>query len=219
MEDLKWFGHASFSITDNKSGIKILYIDPFEMPEEQTKGDIIFVTHAHHDHLSPKALLPLLKEDSIVVATRDSLEKLDINEEQKHIVVANKNYEVKGISFSTIPAYNTYKEKQSYHPQKNGWVGYIINVNNKKIYHAGDTDFITEMKDLESSKLDVAILPMGGTYTMDVEDMIQAANAIKAKITIPMHYRHLLGEQYKAAEERIKKEIINSKVLILEELK
>ncbi len=74
------------------------------------------------------------------------------------------------------------------------------------------------MQELAKDRLDVALLPMGGTYTMDVDDMINAANIIKAKVTIPMHYRYLLGEQYKAAEERIKKEIINSKVIILEEL-
>lgn len=215
---MKWFGHASFSITDLVSGTKIYYIDPFELPQNQEKGDLIFITHAHPDHLSTEDITPLLKEDSVVIATLDCLEDLDIPQEQKQAVAANTFYTVKGVPFSAVPAYNTHPDRLNFHPKEKGWVGYIITVNNQKIYHAGDTDFIPEMNDLAKENLDIAMLPIGGTYTMDADEAIKAANAIKAKITIPIHYRRLLGDQAKSAEEKFKRGVTESKVVVLKEI-
>ena len=182
------------------------------------KADLIFITHAHYDHLSEGDINHILKPDTTVIATPDSLVTLKIPNEQKFPVEPNKEYEVKGTKFETIPAYNINPERLNAHPKRNNWVGYILFVNNQKIYHAGDTDFIPEMQNLASKNLDIAILPMGGKYTMEVEEMIEAANAIKAKITIPMHYRRLLGGKYKEAEEKLKAGVTNSKVVILEEI-
>lgn len=220
MENIKWFGHASFAVSDELNGNRIYFIDPYELPEGvNEKADLVFVTHAHHDHLSLGDIDHILKADTIVVATPDSLDQLKIPDRQKFEVAPNNEYEIKGTKFSTVPAYNTHPEKQSFHPKSNNWVGYILHVNNQKIYHAGDTDFIPEMRNLASKKLDYAMLPIGGTYTMDAEEAILAANAINAKITIPMHYRRLLKEKSLEAEERFKKGVTGSKVLILDELK
>lgn len=220
MENIKWFGHASFTITDASSGNRIYFIDPYELPQSlNDKADLIFITHAHHDHLSLGDIDHILKAETIVVATPDSLAQLRIPDAQKFEVIPNNEYEVKGTKFETVPAYNTHPEKQNFHPKSNNWVGYILFVNNQKIYHAGDTDFIPEMRNLASKKLDIAMLPMGGTYTMDVDEAIEAANAIKAKITIPMHYRRLLKEKSSDVEERLKAGVKNSQILILEELK
>ncbi len=219
MENIRWFGHASFSITDTKSGNKIYFIDPYQLPElGPEKADIIFITHAHPDHLSLGDIDHILKSETIVVATSDSLVTLKIPDSQKFNVTPNQEYEIKGLKFETVPAYNVAPEKLNFHPKTNNWVGYIIFVNNLKIYHAGDTDFIPEMKTFAAKKLDVAMLPMGGDYTMGVEEMVEAANAIAAKVTIPMHYRRNIGEDYPAHEEKLKKGVKNSKVLILEEL-
>jgi L-ascorbate metabolism protein UlaG (beta-lactamase superfamily) len=95
-------------------------------------------------------------------------------------------------------------------------VGYILSINNQTIYHAGDTDHIPEMKSLAERNLDIAMLPIGGTYTMGVDEAVEAANTIKARVTIPMHYRRLLGDKYKEAEEKFRKEV-KGKVEILEE--
>ena len=84
------------------------------------------------------------------------------------------------------------------------------------VYHAGDTDFIPEMKQL--GKISVAMLPIGGTYTMDADEAIVAANTIAADITVPMHYRRLLGDNYTDAEEKFKAGVTKSKVVILEEV-
>lgn len=218
-DDITWFGHASFMFTDNKTGQKIYYVDPFQLPKrELDKADIVFVTHAHSDHLSEGDINNILKDDTIVVATSDSLETLNIPC-KKYPVEPNKKYDVRGFQFETIPAYNINPQRLNFHPKANNWVGYIFEINGKKIYHAGDTDFIPEMKELASKNLDIAMLPMGGTYTMDASEMIDAANAISAKYTIPMHYKRLLGEKSKQAEEKLKSEVKNSQVLILEELK
>ncbi len=219
MENITWLGHASFMFVDKNSGNRIYYVDPFHFPKDRdlTKADIIFVTHAHSDHLSPEDIGIILKDDTTIVATKDSLDTLNITQD-KFPVVPNKEYDVKGFKFSTVPAYNSHPEKLSFHPQANGWVGYIFELNGLRIYHAGDTDFIPEMKTFDKLSIDVAMLPMGGTYTMDVNEMIKAANAIKAKTTIPMHYKGLLGEKASEAEDKLKKGVTNSKVLIFKEL-
>lgn len=218
MENIRWFGHASFSILDS-NGNKVYFIDPYELPTSPPAGeaDLIFITHAHQDHLSLGDIDHILKPETIVVATSDSLSALKISDSQKFNVAPRQEYEVKGTKFKTVPAYNTSPEKLNFHPKANNWVGYILYINGKKIYHAGDTDFIPEMRDLSLKSLDIAMLPMGGHYTMGVEEMIEAANAIAAKVTIPMHYRRILGDKAKEAEEKLKAGVKGSKVTILEE--
>lgn len=215
LSDITWFGHASFLFIDH-TGKRIYYIDPFSLPHiPHEKADLIFITHAHADHLSPQDLIPLVKEDTCVIAPIDCLEKLDLSENQQYPVEPGAEHVVKGVEFVTIPAYNTHPDRLSAHPKANNWVGYVITLHGKKLYHAGDTDIIPEMETLEALHLDVAMLPIGGTYTMNVADAIQAANIIKAKITVPMHYRKLLGEGYKGAEQTFIKQVTNSKVVIL----
>lgn len=218
MENIRWFGHASFAITDT-NGNKIYFIDPFEMPElGSEKGDLIFITHAHPDHLSEGDITHLLKPETIVIATSDSLATLNIADSQKFNVTPNQEYELKGLSFETFPAYNIHPDKQSFHPKSNNWVGYILHVNNMRIYHAGDTDFIPEMQSLKEKNLDIAMIPMGGHYTMDVDEAIQAADAIEAKITIPIHYKRILGDKANEAEEKFKNGVKKSTVQILDEI-
>lgn len=219
LDFITWFGHASFAFKDTTTGQQIYYIDPFQLPSiDLQKADLIFVTHAHQDHMSPQDINLIIKETCVVIAPPDCLAQMDLKEEQKQTVEPHASYEVKGFKFQTIPAYNIKPERLQAHPKSNNWVGYIFTVNGKKIYHAGDTDFTDEMKQLKDLHLDIAMLPMGGKYTMPVEETIEAANTIAAKITIPMHYKRLLGEGYKDAEERLRQGVTNSKVIILPEL-
>jgi len=218
MENIQWFGHASFSFVD-ENGNKIYYVDPFDLkPAELEKADLIFITHAHPDHFSPNDLEKILTNTTLVIAPPDILEQIDIDEDLKFAVEPNKSYEIKGFKFQTIPAYNNHPDKLGFHPKANNWVGYIFELDGKKIYHAGDTDFIDEMKGLTSLNLDVAMLPIGGKFTMDVAEAVEAANAIAAKITIPMHYRRLNSDNYQGLEEKFKQLVTNSEVVVLEEL-
>ena len=178
MENISWFGHASFSFVD-ENGNKIYYVDPFDLkPAELEKADLVFITHAHPDHFSPPDLEKILTNTTLVIAPPDILEQIDIDEDLKFAVEPNKSYEIKGFKFQTIPAYNIHPEKLNFHPKANNWVGYIFELNGKKIYHAGDTDFIPEMRNLQTLNLDVAMLPIGGKFTMSAEEAAEAANAI-----------------------------------------
>lgn len=215
---IKWFGHASFMLTDEASGNSIYYVDPHEFDKAAAtykKADIIFITHAHFDHCDSDAVKKIVKADTVIAVPSGCKEKLGIEAEFVD-VAPNKDYEIRGFKFRTVPAYNTKPDRLQYHPRSNNWVGYVFTVNSQTVYHAGDTDFIEEMKSL--GKISVALLPIGGTYTMDVDEAIAAANAIKADVTIPMHYRNLLKEKSSAAEEKFKASVKNSKVVILEEV-
>lgn len=221
ISDITWYGHASFKLVDHVSGNTIYYIDPYNFPNTLSflePADLLFITHAHPDHLSPNDIAKLVKTETVFVAPPDCLAKLAVNNE-KVSVSPNKEYQVKNVKFKTIAAYNTNPARLQAHPKVNNWVGYIFYVNGGKVYHAGDTDFTDEMKLLKGENLDIAMLPIGGPqYVMDVEEAIQAANEISAKITIPMHYKALLGEGYRQAEERFKRGVTNSRVEILPQI-
>lgn len=217
--DIYWFGHASFYFVD-QSGNKIYFVDPFQLNGRSGKNaDLIFITHAHPDHFSPNDIDEIIQTTTVIIAPPDILERFDIDSDRKINVEPNKDYSINGFKFSTLPAYNNKPDKLTFHPKNNNWVGFIFELNGKKIYHAGDTDFIEEMKDLKKLNLDVALLPMDGHFTMTVEETANAANTIAAKITIPMHYRRQNPDSYQELEEKFKKLVTNSKVVILEEIK
>lgn len=218
LDSVKWFGHASFLFTDKASGNRIYYVDPQEFGKAAAsyeKADIIFITHAHFDHCDSDAVKKIVKAGTVIVVPSGCREKLNLSAEFVD-AVPNREYDVKGFRFRTVPAYNTKPDRLQFHPRSNRWVGYIFTINNQTVYHAGDTDFIDEMKSL--GKISIAMLPIGGTYTMDVDEAIEAANAIKADVTVPMHYRRLIGNDYPAAEEKFKSEVKNSKVVVLEQV-
>ncbi len=202
MENLFWIGHASFYIK-NKAGLNI-FIDPFNISEEtaKNKADIILITHAHFDHCSKKDIEKIATQDTEIIAAEGCLSESDYK--KLKIIRPNESLSVKEIEIETVPAYNIKKERVQFHPKSNNWVGYIIDVDGTKIYHAGDTDFIDEMNRLKSKNIEFALLPMGGTYTMDEEEAVEAAKAINAKFIVPMHYKNLLG---KVGSERIEKEL------------
>lgn len=213
--EIKWFGHASFAITDLINKNRIYFLDPFDLKSAKEKADIIFITHVHYDHCSPEDIKKILKESTVIVSVPGPVDGMGLKNAIVH-AEPNKEYNVSGVRVKTVPAYNVKPERLRFHPKENRWVGYIIFVNGKSIYHAGDTDFIPEMKDLASEKLTVAMLPIGGTYTMDVDEAVEAANAIKAEITVPMHYKRLQGDKFKDAEDRFKAGVKG--VLILDDL-
>lgn len=178
-ERLQWYGQSSFSIF----GSQTVYMDPFELPEKENlqAADIIFITHPHYDHLSVKDIEKIRKTGTIMVAPYDCASKLP-KEWDIRWVKPGDQLEIYGIKAEVVPAYNRYTP---YHPKKNGWVGYIIHMDGETYYHAGDTDFIPEMRGI---KTDIAMLPMGGTYTMKWEDAVEAVKAFQPKVAIPMHY-------------------------------
>ncbi|MEF3306319.1 MBL fold metallo-hydrolase [Paenibacillus sp. GYB003] len=170
------------------TGEKVVYIDPYKVDGEPMDGDIVFITHTHGDHFSLSEIRKVAKPDAAIVFPAKELDKLaDAGFEEIVGAAPNEEGTVRGVSYKTVPAYNTEKTN---HPKDREWVGYIIQVNGASYYMAGDTDLIPEMKDIDA---DVAFLPMGGTYTMAYEEAAQAANRIRPRIVVPYHYGDVVG--------------------------
>lgn len=169
-------------------GEKTIYIDPYSVDGEPKDADIVFVTHTHGDHLSITDIKKVMKSGAILVTPADGVEKVRKQGLNNIVEVApDKEYTVEGISFKTVPAYNTNKD---FHEKSSNWVGYIIKRGDARYYVAGDTDLIPEMKDF---KTDVAFLPVGGTYTMTAKEAIDAANLIKPAVAVPIHFTDIVG--------------------------
>lgn len=177
-------GHASFIIRGEG---KIIYIDPYVLPDKvdyEDQADIILITHEHHDHCNPEAIRKVRNSGSTTLIPQNCT--LEFRGDARRISEGDGltgDLAIKGIGIEVVPAYNINKE---YHPQGFG-VGYIIDIGGLRIYHAGDTDFIPQMNDI---LVDVALLPIGGTYTMDVPEAAEATLAIAPDVVIPMHYNY-----------------------------
>jgi L-ascorbate metabolism protein UlaG (beta-lactamase superfamily) len=197
--EIKWLGHSGFLIKNHK----ILYIDPFNIKENSEKADIIFITHSHYDHCSVADMKSIIKEGTKIVLTADSQSKITRSEIpiDIHIVEPNQELNLGELKISTLPAYNLDKP---FHPKEEGWVGYIIKMNDLLIYHAGDTDFIPEMQKLtghkQPDKTFIALLPIGGRFTMTAEEASEAAKLIKPSLAIPIHYGGIIGTNEDAEE-------------------
>jgi L-ascorbate metabolism protein UlaG (beta-lactamase superfamily) len=178
--ELKWLGHASWLL---KTGDKNIYLDPYE-GEYKEKADIILSTHHHDDHCKPDKIALIKTNNTNIVATKECGKK--INE----LVISLNPGESTSIGNVTIEAVEAYNFKRfrspgtPFHPKGIG-VGYLIKAEGKTIYHSGDTDFIEEMKQL--NKIDVMLVPSGGTYTMDNQEAAEATIAVNPKKAIPMH--------------------------------
>ena len=186
LENIEVLYHSSIKINKGNT----IYFDPFKIDKEYHDADIIFITHSHYDHYSEEDILKVRKENTCIVAPFDLLENLltlGFTKESITTVKPNENYNVNGLTFKTIPAYNTNK---SFHPKSNNWVGYLLTLNDTIYYIAGDTDITEENKQV---KCDVAFVPIGGTYTMDYKEAAELINEIKPKIALPTHYATIVG--------------------------
>lgn len=184
--------HSSIKISD---GGKVFYFDPFELEGRYNDADYIFVTHDHFDHLDPKSIANIKKKETKYICPSSIAETLvsDCGINDTALVIKINPYDRKeleeGIVIEAIPAYNIDKK---FHQKEFLWVGYILEVNNTRYYIAGDTDLNDDIKKV---KCDVAFVPIGGTYTMDVNDAAKLINIIKPKLAIPTHYGSVVGEE------------------------
>ena len=179
--EVTWLGHSSFRVVVDESFV--VYIDPWDV-ERPDKANLILITHSHYDHLSVKDVNKLQDDATRVLVPPDGLGKLT---GQVTAVHRGETYHIGPVDVSTVAAYSVGK---SYHPDSEGWVGYCLSAGDKSIYHAGDTDLIPEMDDIRA---DVALLPIGGTYTMNVEEALYALTKIRPRVVIPMHFGKIIG--------------------------
>jgi L-ascorbate metabolism protein UlaG (beta-lactamase superfamily) len=188
----------------------IIYIDPFKLADSLDKADLILITHGHYDHCSREDVKKVANASTIIIAPPDCLSTL-AGLELKGVqpIKPGNKLSVLGFIIEAVPAYNINK---TFHSKEQEWVGYIINMNGKRIYHAGDTDRIPEMKNL--TNIDVAFLPVSGKYVMTADEAALACSDIQPKIAIPMHYGSIIGTK-SDAEQFKEKAMCN--VVILDE--
>ncbi len=186
-----WLGHSSFKLKDGLT----IYIDPFRL-EGGELADLVLVTHEHFDHFSPEDIRKVSDRHTVLVMPKECMGKLKGMEfEEVRYVLPGDKVSVRGVEIEAVPAYNVNKFRSPgvvFHPKEDGKVGYILTFKGVRIYHMGDTDFIPEMKGL---KVDVALVPVSGTYVMTPEEAAEAVKEIKPELAIPMHYGSIVGSE------------------------
>ena len=207
-ENIKVFIQNSIRISTSKGNV---YIDTFEMQEEPHDAAYILITHDHFDHFSPESIAKVANKETILVVPENMAEKAKNAEKFVSKTVTVKPGEkrvIEGLELETVASYNVGK---AFHPKAARWVGYIINADGKLVYVAGDTDATPEAKNV---KCDVAMVPIGGTYTMDAKEAAEFVNIIKPSVAIPVHYGKVVGSPddgktfAKLVKEPVKVEIL-----------
>lgn len=187
---------------------KIIYVDPLDIRQESHDADYIFITHDHYDHFSLEDINKVLKQETqfVVPLKMDIRVRKNTPVGRNLAVVAGKSYETEDFTFETVPAYNLIKP---FHKKSAGWIGYILNIDDTRIYIAGDTD---ATKEAQNVKCDIAMVPIGGTYTMNHKEAAALINKIKPKYVIPTHYGSLVGD--KLDGERFK-QLVDEKIEVV----
>ena len=198
LEKFTWYKQSAYKWKGD--GITV-YIDPWGVTKGQDEpADVIFITHAHFDHFQPEEIDKIRKSKTQIVAPTDVAKELGGNVKA---VKPGDSFDVAGIKVEAVPAYNTHPERLQNHPKANQWVGYILKLDDKRYYHAGDTDPAPE---LEQIKADVAFVPIGnGGFVMTVEEAAALVKAMKPKVAVPMHYGFYPGVGVEADGPRFKK--------------
>lgn len=203
LDRFTWFRQSAFRYDGDGFSV---YIDPWGITDPRA-ADAIFITHAHSDHFSMEDIDKIRKGDTKVFAPRDVADELT---GEVVAVQPGDTVQVGSITGQAVPAYNVVEERLDAHPKANKWVGYVLNLGGHAYYHAGDTDHAPE---LDEVKAEVAFLPIGGTYTMEVEDAAGLARSIQPDVAVPMHYGFVVGSPSDA--ERFAKECDPIRVEIL----
>ncbi|WP_026527159.1 MBL fold metallo-hydrolase [Butyrivibrio sp. VCD2006] len=186
LDSIRVFTHSSIRI---ESRFGVIYADPFGLKESFNDAAFILITHDHYDHFSPEDIAKVIKSDTIIVGPEKMEDKLRsvAGENNKVYALAPGVYkEINGLEIETVPAYNNLKP---FHPKVMGWVGYIIRLD-KRVYIAGDTSLT---KDNQQVKCEVAMVPIGGKFTMNPEKAAELINIIRPEYAIPTHYGKIAG--------------------------
>ncbi|MEE3462070.1 MAG: MBL fold metallo-hydrolase [Lachnospiraceae bacterium] len=171
------------------AGNKILYFDPFKISAESHDADFIFITHAHYDHLDPGSIGKVMKDDTVFVFP-ETMKKdlLQFTVRNKGMALkAGDKANIDSLRIHAVPAYNKLKP---FHPKRNGWLGYVVTMDETTYYVAGDTDNVKELQDISC---DIAFVPIGGTFTMNPKEAAELVNAMRPGEVIPIHYGSIVG--------------------------
>src|SRR3954453_1869902 len=193
LDAVDWMGHAGFRIRVGRSTV---YIDPYRVPEGAPPADLILITHGHYHHFSPQDVERLTTRETWLVGPAAVAERVS---GQVHRIGPGEILDdelVRGVHVRAVAAYNTSKrdpDGNPFHPRDAGWVGYELNVRGERLYHSGDTDVIPEMDSVAG--VDVALLPVSGTYVMTAEEAAEAARRIQPGTAVPMHWGEHIGSR------------------------
>ncbi len=188
LDNIEVFTQNSIRIRCN---LGTIYVDPFHMKQEPHDADYVLITHPHYDHFSVEDIRKVIKDTTILVSPESMIDDaLELESEVRNVVGVKPGVyrELSGLELETVPAYNTIKP---FHPRRAEWVGYILRIDRKCIYIAGDTGLTKEAKQV---KCDIALLPIGGTYTMDTKRAAELAKIIRPEYVIPTHYGSIVGK-------------------------
>ena len=175
----------------------VVYVDPLEIKGRPKDADLILITHSHYDHFSMADIAALRKDSTRFVvpsSMKGDMEKNGFDMTEYLCMEAGDRISAAGIYISAVPAYNKLKP---FHPRRNGWLGYVIDVDGMRIYTAGDTD---ALKENTSIICDIALIPIGGTYTMNPKEAAAFINELKPDTVIPTHYGSIVGRPSDADE-------------------
>lgn len=178
---LRWLGHDSFQLTTETATI---YIDPYQVTGGR-QAEYICISHEHYDHFDPESIQKLRRTNTAFFGPESVTSQLD---EMAITLLPGETHETKDFKLTAVAAYNIDKE---FHPRSDNKIGFILELDDQRLYHAGDSDLIPEMSQL--GPIDVALLPVSGTYTMNASEAIEAVKIIKPKVAIPMHYGAIVG--------------------------
>ena len=188
--------HDTFRI----KGSKLIYTDPFKVTKAD-EADIVLISHEHFDHLSLEDLQKVISPRTTIVASPSCKAGLKrVKAKETKFLDPGGKLSIGKVEIEAVPAYNLNKFREPghvFHPKEDKKLGFVFQMDGTRVYFAGDTDFIPEMK---SITCDIALLPVSGTYVMTAAEAAEAAEAIKPKIVVPMHYAAIVGTEGDAQE-------------------
>ena len=188
IEEITINTHSSIRIR----GDRTIYFDPYQITEETHDADVIFITHDHYDHFDPASIEKILKDETMMIIPKSSFNAWS----DSGLIVTQvvqmdpgEKIDMGGIIIETVPAYNHMK---LFHPRRKKWLGYVVTMEDRRIYVAGDTDVTDESRQV---RCDIAFIPVGGKYTMNAAKAAELVNEIEPEIAVPTHYGNIVGKE------------------------